>query len=149
MTQTAFKLILFIRRRHVVLIVSAMLLSSPKSQLKTSLFMKAFFLQSEKNPKRLLVILWLSKFNDNREHIDQGYRELVPTIDYRCDYDLFPVPASCVTIFKPDSLFSSETGVDSGTRIWKSTYLNELDIWKPLVVSNSQRNEELRLRNLV
>jgi hypothetical protein len=31
----------------------------------------------------------------------------------------------------------------------KSTYLNELDVRKPLVVSVSQRNEELRLYNLV
>ncbi len=31
----------------------------------------------------------------------------------------------------------------------KSTYLNELDVRKPLVVSISQRIEELRLYNLV
>jgi hypothetical protein len=31
----------------------------------------------------------------------------------------------------------------------KSTYLNELDVRKPLVVSISQRSEELRLYNLV
>jgi hypothetical protein len=30
-----------------------------------------------------------------------------------------------------------------------STYLNELDVRKPLVVSISQRSEELRLYNLV
>jgi hypothetical protein len=43
----------------------------------------------------------------------------------------------------PDYLSSSETGVNSGTRSWKSTYLNELDVRKPLVVSISQRSEEL------
>jgi hypothetical protein len=44
-----------------------------------------------------------------------------------------------VTISNPDSLSSSETGVDPGTRSWKkSTYLNELDVRKPLVVSISQ-----------
>jgi electron transfer flavoprotein alpha/beta subunit len=31
----------------------------------------------------------------------------------------------------------------------KSTYLNELDVRKPLVISISQRSEELRLYNLV
>jgi hypothetical protein len=31
----------------------------------------------------------------------------------------------------------------------KSTYLNELDVRKPLVVSISQGSEELRLYNLV
>jgi hypothetical protein len=31
----------------------------------------------------------------------------------------------------------------------KSTSLNELDVWKPFVVSISQISEELRLHNLV
>ncbi len=52
-----------------------------------------------------------------------------------------------MTISNPDSLSSSETGVNSGIRSSKSTYLNELDVRKPLVESISQRSEELRLNN--
>jgi hypothetical protein len=48
-----------------------------------------------------------------------------------------------------DPLPSSVTGVNLGIRSCKSTYLNELDVRKPLVVSLSQRNEEMRLYNLV
>jgi hypothetical protein len=51
-----------------------------------------------------------------------------------------------VTISSPDWLSNSETGVNPGRR---STNLNELDVRKPLVVSLSQRSEELRLYNLV
>jgi hypothetical protein len=40
-------------------------------------------------------------------------------------------------------------GVNSGIRKQKSTYLNELDVRKPLMVSMSQRSEELKLYNLV
>jgi hypothetical protein len=55
----------------------------------------------------------------------------------------------CVTISIPDSLSSSETGVNPEIRSWKSTHLNELDVRKPLVLSFSQRSQELRLYNLV
>jgi hypothetical protein len=54
-----------------------------------------------------------------------------------------------VTISNPDSLSSSKTRINSEIRSWKSAYLNELDVRKPLVVSISQRSEELRLYNLV
>jgi hypothetical protein len=54
-----------------------------------------------------------------------------------------------VTISNHDSLPSSEIGVNLGIRSWKSTYLNELNVRKPLVVSISQSSEELRLYNLV
>jgi hypothetical protein len=50
-----------------------------------------------------------------------------------------------VTISNPDTLLSSETGVNSGIKAEKSTYLNELDDRKPLVVSVLQRNKEERL----
>ncbi len=45
-------------------------------------------------------------------------------------------------------------GVNHGVEFWnknlkKSTYLNELDVRKPLVVSISQRNEKLRFYKLV
>ncbi len=63
----------------------------------------------------------------------------VVPIDYRCDVGRFLVSASYVTISNPDSLSSSETGFNSGIRSWKSNYLNELDVRKPLVVSISQR----------
>ncbi len=43
----------------------------------------------------------------------------------------------------------SETGIIPGIRIWKSTYLNELDVGKPLVGSISQRSGELRLYIMV
>jgi hypothetical protein len=39
--------------------------------------------------------------------------------------------------------------VNLGIKAEKSTYLIELDVRKPLVVSVSQRSEELRLYNLV
>jgi hypothetical protein len=48
-----------------------------------------------------------------------------------------------VTIANTDSLSSRETGVNSGVRNRKSTYLNELNIRKPLVVCISQRSEKL------
>ncbi len=70
-------------------------------------------------------------------------------IDYRCDDGRFPVSASCVTTSNPDLLSSSEKGVNPEIRIWKSTYLNELDARKPLVLSISQRSEERGLYILV
>jgi hypothetical protein len=54
-----------------------------------------------------------------------------------------------VTISNPDSFSSRETGVNPGIRSRKVTYLNELDVRKPLVVSISQRSEEQILYNLV
>jgi hypothetical protein len=54
-----------------------------------------------------------------------------------------------MTISNPDSLSSSETGVNPGIKAVKSAYLHELDVRKPLVVTISQRSEELRLYNLV
>jgi hypothetical protein len=70
-------------------------------------------------------------------------------IDYWCEYGRFPMSASCVTISNPDSLSGSATGVNPGKRSWRSTYLNELDVRKPMMVSISQRSEELRLHYLV
>ncbi len=70
-------------------------------------------------------------------------------IEYRREDGRFPVSGSCVTISILDSLSSSETGVTSGIRSLKSTYVIELDVRKPLVVSISQISEELRLYNLV
>jgi hypothetical protein len=37
-------------------------------------------------------------------------------IDYRCKFDRFPVSTNWVTIFNPESLSSSKTGVKVGTR---------------------------------
>ncbi len=78
-----------------------------------------------------------------------AYLWRVLVVDYRCELGRYSVSVSCVTISNPDSLFSSETGVNSGRRRSKSTHLNELDVRKPLVVSMSQRREELRRYNLV
>jgi hypothetical protein len=61
----------------------------------------------------------------------------------------FPVSASCVTISNPNLLSSSETAVNPGIKSRKSTYLNDHDVRKPLVLSISQISEELRLYNLV
>jgi hypothetical protein len=58
------------------------------------------------------------------------------------------VSGSCVTISNPDSISRSETRVNPAMRSRKSTYLIELDVRKPLVVSISQRREELRLKTL-
>jgi hypothetical protein len=54
-----------------------------------------------------------------------------------------------VTISNPKSLSSTETRINPEIRSSKYTYLNELDVRKPLVVSISQRSEKLRLFNLV
>jgi hypothetical protein len=43
-------------------------------------------------------------------------RSRVYGIDYRCEDGRFLVSASCVTISNPDSLSSSETGVNPGIR---------------------------------
>jgi hypothetical protein len=40
-------------------------------------------------------------------------------IDYRCEDGRFPVSGSCVTISNPDSLSSSETGVNPEIRSWR------------------------------
>ncbi len=69
------------------------------------------------------------------------------TIDYRCKNGRF-LSVSCTTTSNTGLLSSSETRVNPGIRSWKSTYQNELDDRKPLVVSISQRSEELRLHNL-
>jgi hypothetical protein len=82
--------------------------------------------------------------------LNEVINEAVPcTINYRCEYGSFPVSASCVTISKPDSLYRSEIRINPGIRSRKRTYLIELDARKLLVVSISQRNEELRPYNLV
>ncbi len=81
-------------------------------------------------------------FLSSASHSDQ-------TIDYRCEDGRFPVSVSYLTISNPDLLSSIETGVNPGIRSWKSTYLNEIDVRKPLVVSISQKSEELRLYCLV
>jgi hypothetical protein len=54
-----------------------------------------------------------------------------------------------VTISTPSLLFNRETGVKHDLNNWKSTYLNELNVRKPLEVSISQRSEEMRLNNVV
>jgi hypothetical protein len=76
-------------------------------------------------------------------------RRSAACIDFRFEYGCSPLSASCVTISNPDLVSSSDTGVKSGIRNWKSTYLIELDVRKPLVVSIFQKSEELRLYNLV
>jgi hypothetical protein len=53
-----------------------------------------------------------------------------------------------VTISNPGSVSSSKAEVYFEIRGWKCTYLNELNVNKPLVVSVTQRTEELRLYNL-
>jgi hypothetical protein len=54
-----------------------------------------------------------------------------------------------VTTSNHDSLSSSESGVNVGIRAGKSTYLNVLDVRKPLAVSISGRCEKPRPCNLV
>ncbi len=71
------------------------------------------------------------------------------TTEYSCEDGYYSVSSSSVTISNPDSPSSSETGVNPGIMSWKSTCLIELDVRKPLVVSMSQRSEEMRLYNLV
>ncbi len=61
----------------------------------------------------------------------------------------FPVSAGFVTVSNHDALSSSEAGVNPRIRSWKCTCLIELDVRNPLVVSISQRSEELRPYNLV
>jgi hypothetical protein len=54
-----------------------------------------------------------------------------------------------VAILNPNLLPSKEYGVNPGRRSSKSTYLNKLEVRKPLVPSISHRREKLRLYNLV
>ncbi len=70
-------------------------------------------------------------------------------MDYKYDDGRFAVSASFVAISNPASLLSSEKGDNPGIRSWKSTYINEFDARKSLVVSISERSEELWLYNLV
>jgi hypothetical protein len=74
---------------------------------------------------------------------------VIQPVDYRCEDGRFQVSASCVTISNPDYLSRSVTVVNPVIRSWKSTHLIELDLRNPLVVSISQRSEELRLYNVV
>jgi hypothetical protein len=67
-------------------------------------------------------------------------------IDYGSEDGCCPVFASCVTISNPHLLPSGEPGVNLGIRSWKSTRLIELDVRKPLVISISERSEELTLQ---
>jgi hypothetical protein len=75
-----------------------------------------------------------------------SFSESVNSIDYASEDGRFLVLTSYVKISNPYSFSSSETGVDLGIRSWNSTYPNELDVGKQLVVSISQRSEELRLQ---
>ncbi len=61
------------------------------------------------------------------------------TLDYMMWRWSFCGFVSCVTISNPDSLSSSETGINPGIKTAKSTDLNLLDAIKPLVVSTSQK----------
>jgi hypothetical protein len=56
---------------------------------------------------------------------------------------------SCVKISYPRSFPSCETAITPGIRTWKRSYLGELNVRKPLVVSLSQISEELTLFNVV
>jgi hypothetical protein len=71
------------------------------------------------------------------------------TIDNRCEDGRFPASASCVKISNPNSFSSSETRTNSRKRSCKSTYLNELNARKPIMVSISQISEEEGLYSLV
>jgi hypothetical protein len=77
---------------------------------------------------------------------------MASSIDYRCEDGRFPVFASCVAILNPNSIFNSETGVNSGIRSLNNHFsdsLIELEVRKPLMVSISQKSEELKFYNLV
>jgi hypothetical protein len=56
-----------------------------------------------------------------------------------------------VTISHPYSPSISERGINPGRKSWERKTLNKLDVTvrKPLVVSNLQKHEELRLNNLL
>jgi hypothetical protein len=71
-------------------------------------------------------------------------------IDNRREDGCFPLHASCVANFAhPNSLYSSsEMGSSWNQKLEKkNSYTNELDVKKPLMVSISQRNKELRFYN--
>ncbi len=57
--------------------------------------------------------------------------------------------ANCLTISNVDSFPAVKQGLILEYKAEMSTYQNELNVRKPLVVSISQRSEELRLHNLV
>ncbi len=61
-------------------------------------------------------------------------------LDYGCEEGHFPLSASCVTFFKPRYVFPAvKLGLIWNTKLKKSTFLNELDFRKPLVVSISSK----------
>jgi hypothetical protein len=70
-----------------------------------------------------------------------------PYIDYRLKID-FWCPRVVWQFKNPIRFPAVKQGVNPGIRSWVSTYLIELDVRIPLVVSIS-RSEELRLYNLV
>jgi hypothetical protein len=70
-------------------------------------------------------------------------------IDYRCEDGIFSVSASCVTTPNPNSLSSSETGVNSGIKKLKRAVIRMSSMPEPLMACNSQMSEELGLYNLV
>ncbi len=78
---------------------------------------------------------WLDEGYEDGRHSFTFFGENSETIDYRCQDGRFPVSSNCMTITNPDELPKIETGVNPRIRSWRSTYLNELDVRKPLVVS--------------
>ncbi len=124
-------------------------------QIFMQLFCELIYSENLQDKKQLIVVFLRRVKTWKKQEIR---RKLIPdrsviwiwrTIDYRCKDISLQVSASWMTILNPDSLSRSETWVNPGIRSWKSTYLNELAVRKPLVVSISQRSEELRLHNLV
>jgi hypothetical protein len=76
----------------------------------------------------------------------------IADIDYRCEETedgCCPVSASCVTISNPDSLLAVKQGLILEWEAVKNHSSDWAHVRKPLVVSMSRRNEELRLHNQV
>jgi hypothetical protein len=69
------------------------------------------------------------------------------TLDYR--WKEFLVSASCMTLSISDFLFRNEKGVKLEKKLNKHTYLNEVDVKRPLVISISRKSEQLRAYGLV
>jgi hypothetical protein len=63
--------------------------------------------------------------------------------------DVFQCPRVARQLLTPISLPAVKQGLILEYEAGKRTYLNELDVRKPLVVSISQRSEELSLYNQV
>jgi hypothetical protein len=90
-----------------------------KNQSNDNLILDDLFLCHSYVQIKQTFIVKLSRRSNRNDGSPQG-----DAIDYRWECGRFPMSTSFLTVSNPESLSSSETGVDPGIRNWKSTYLS-------------------------